>query len=80
MFFVNFTSTNNSVTTAQLSTTMGIVKFNETFNKWLPTSAHYITMDHARQIAIINLANSMSKGNHYLYTELFIILKMKFKL
>ena len=37
---MNFTSTNNSVTTAQLNITMGIVKFNEIFSKWLAISIH----------------------------------------
>ena len=37
MFFVNFTSTNNSVTTAQLNITMGVVKADEIFGKYKHT-------------------------------------------
>ena len=40
IFSVNITSTNNSVTAARLSTTMGIVKANETFSKYKCTHIH----------------------------------------
>ena len=50
---MNFTSTDNSVTTAQFNTTMGIVKVNKTFSKCKCT---HIARQVTSQLLLLNFS------------------------